>query len=84
MDIALARLGLLLFVGQFFPGTLLAQAQTQIEDNSYLNIDRNQIAWPSPSRCSRIYPLRTTTYAGKPFDLRDWPTNNRTGQSGYQ
>jgi hypothetical protein len=33
MNIALARLGLPLFVVKFFPGTLLAQAQTQIEDN---------------------------------------------------
>ena len=41
MKSALARL-------EFFPGTLLAQAKTQVEDNSYLNIDRNQIAWPSP------------------------------------
>ena len=84
MNMALVQLGLLPFVVELWSGALLAPAKTQIEDNSYLNIDRNQIAWPSPSRCSRIYPLRTTTYAGKSFDLRDWPTNSRTGQSGYQ
>jgi len=35
MNIALARLGLLRFVVEFFPGTLLAQAKTQIEDRFY-------------------------------------------------
>ena len=68
MNIALARLDWLLFVVEFFPGTLLAQAKTQIEDNSYLNLnlDRNQIACRLPCPCSEIYALRTTTYAGKP------------------
>jgi hypothetical protein len=83
MNIALARLGWLLFVVGFFPGTLLAQAKPQIEDNFYLNIDRNQIDWPSPSPCSQTYALRTTTYACKLLDLWDCPTNSRTRQSGY-
>ena len=62
MNIALVQLGLLLFVVELSSGALLAQAKTQIEDNSCLNIDRNQIAWPSPESVLADLRFSTTTY----------------------